>query len=65
MKKTFCDNCGKEMTEATSGKSFAIQTGVVNVALTADIQGADVSTTDLCKHCVIDAIKATDDRVTA
>lgn len=60
MKKTFCDSCGKEMTEVTNGKSFSVDSGNVSVTVNASIGLPDPS--DLCKYCVIDAVNKADDR---
>lgn len=65
--KRFCDGCGDEITESGAcvliGQS-SVHSGTVYV--TARISAAQSDDKgDWCRHCIIDAVKAMDDRPAA
>jgi hypothetical protein len=57
MKKTYCDVCGKEMTDVTSGVNLSFATSKVTGNITTTVVGED-----LCKYCVLAAVSTLDDR---
>jgi len=67
MKRTFCDNCGKEITESTKINTTTLDRSVLEVRFvhkvywnTKVLQGEAV--VDICKYCLIDSVNLTDDR---
>lgn len=65
--KRFCDGCGKEITHrgacVLQGLS-SVQSGSVRVVAKLNRSG-DGDQGDWCDHCIIDAVKAMDDRPVA
>jgi hypothetical protein len=72
MQKTFCDQCGDEITDATKctggyERNWRLGTEIQRngVKLRVEILTAKNGTAnagDFCKYCVIEAINALDDR---
>ncbi len=60
MIKFFCDKCGVEVTKHNRFCSFDVEVGHHVINIGAVNQFIDVEA--LCKTCVLDAIRATDDR---
>lgn len=70
MKKTFCDNCGAEITDINItpvsgliGNNSRIAKDAVVIKFQAVITNDDCEK-DFCKYCLIDAINCLDDRPT-
>lgn len=75
MKKIFCDKCKVEIEDHNHVRTLA-RVPVIGMLLIADGTGALPEVTvglryaganvdkDVCKHCVLDAVAAQDDRLT-
>lgn len=67
MNKVFCDKCNRQITNAlnnsmsfeppieVNGRKYTIDTLINTVEICAE--------PDLCRYCIIDAFKASDDRI--
>lgn len=60
MKKAYCDNCEEEITDSNRFNSLTVK--VKNVEFTVAMEDAIPINYDVCKYCVLDAIKSQDDR---
>lgn len=60
MKKSYCDNCGAEITRENIFSELSVEVATVRFKVSwPDAIPCDY---DVCKYCVIDAIVMTDDR---
>lgn len=65
MKRSFCDICDRLIVDATNGKSLELTGAVNGLQLVGAVQANIPSLEnggDVCKYCVIEAVKRLDDR---
>jgi hypothetical protein len=67
MTKTFCDVCGRELDDqnaprlGANGSRLQATVGRLTVEVVNTLDGA-TNTGDVCRHCILDALYALDDR---
>ena len=61
MKKTYCDNCGNEVTSKNEGQYLVADIGNLHASSTTRNKDAS-DDIDICKYCVIGAFERLDDR---